>query len=144
MMNYNFIIVQQSVDFQRDMDEGRRLCELYHTHTQLPNDLYELPFFAIINPLTGGIIKKLERRDYLNKDNFHEFITGVICENNPFDKEQKNKLPNLLPFDIEKMTSNCSLTPSVIKPLKKLEDLKPKTTPKPAVNRTRNILAKGI
>ena len=104
-MSYNFIIVQQVVDNNYDMQsEGDRLNDLYKPTS--------LPFFAIINPMTGGVEKVLAKKHYSSAPSFIDFITDFLSP------ETINTLPSILPLSIETQTSNrvSPITPASLKP----------------------------
>lgn len=106
LMEYNFIIVQQSTSpISTDQSEGSRLRDLFH--------IQNYPFIAIVNPLTGSIAKTIYKSICKNKEQFMEEITNFLCSN-PIEN-----LPLISSPSIKDKTSNRTspVTPAVIKPL---------------------------
>lgn len=104
-MSYNFIIVQQVVENRDEIkSEGDRLNDLYRPES--------LPFFAIINPMTGSVEKALSKKHYSSPSSFIDFITDFLSP------ETINLLPSILPLSIDTKTSNrvSPITPASIKP----------------------------
>ena len=104
-MSYNFIIVQQVVENSDEIkSEGDRLNDLYRPES--------LPFFAIINPMTGSVEKVLSKKHYSSPSSFIDFITDFLSP------ETINLLPSILPLSIDTKTSNrvSPITPASIKP----------------------------
>lgn len=65
LMKYNFIIVQHFAPLDMaEQCEGNRLRSFYNVES--------FPYIAIINPLTGGEVKRMSRIEYSDVDRFAE------------------------------------------------------------------------